>query len=92
MTHTLGILGGTFDPIHYGHLRFAAEVRAALGLAQMHLVPSGVPPHRAAPVASSEDRLAMTTLGCAEFPGLVADRSRTCPSIKSPTKGNATQI
>jgi nicotinate-nucleotide adenylyltransferase len=73
MTHTLGILGGTFDPIHYGHLRFAAEVRAALGLAQMHLVPSGVPPHRAAPVASSEDRLAMTTLGCAEFPGLVAD-------------------
>jgi nicotinate-nucleotide adenylyltransferase len=73
MTHTLGILGGTFDPIHYGHLRFAAEVRAALGLAQMHLVPSGVPPHRAAPVASSEHRLAMTTLGCAEFPGLVAD-------------------
>jgi len=76
MTHTLGILGGTFDPIHYGHLRFAAEVRAMLGLAQIHLVPSGVPPHRAAPFASSEDRLAMTTLGCAEFPGLVADGRR----------------
>lgn len=73
MTHTLGILGGTFDPIHYGHLRFAAEVRARLGFAQMHLVPSGVPPHRAPPVASSDDRLAMTALGCAEFPGLVAD-------------------
>ena len=73
MTHTLGILGGTFDPIHYGHLRFAAEVRARLGFAQMHLVPSGVPPHRAPPVASSDDRLAMAALGCAEFPGLVAD-------------------
>src|SRR5450755_3254631 len=73
MTRTLGILGGTFDPIHYGHLRFAAEVRSMLGLAQIHLVPSGVPPHRAAPFASSEDRLTMTTLGCAEFPGLVAD-------------------
>jgi nicotinate-nucleotide adenylyltransferase len=73
MTHTLGILGGTFDPIHYGHLRFAAAVRTALALTRIHLIPSGQPPHRAAPVASAEHRLAMTTLGCAEFPGLVAD-------------------
>jgi nicotinate-nucleotide adenylyltransferase len=70
---TVGILGGTFDPIHYGHLRFASEVRAALGLAHVLMIPTGVPPHRAAPVASPAQRLEMTRLACAEFQGLVAD-------------------
>jgi nicotinate-nucleotide adenylyltransferase len=69
----LAILGGTFDPIHYGHLRLAAEVRAALRLPEVRLIPAGSPPHRLAPVASGAHRLAMTALGCAEFPGLVAD-------------------
>lgn len=70
----LAILGGTFDPIHYGHLRLAADVRAALGLAEVRLIPAGVPPHRPPPAASAEDRFAMTALGCAEFAGLAADR------------------
>lgn len=70
----LAILGGTFDPIHYGHLRLAADVRAGLGLAEVRLVPAGVPPHRPPPVASAEHRFAMTALGCAEFEGLAADR------------------
>ncbi|HUH92579.1 MAG TPA: nicotinate-nucleotide adenylyltransferase [Casimicrobiaceae bacterium] len=70
----LAVLGGTFDPIHYGHLRLAADVRAALGLAEVRLVPAGVPPHRPPPVASAEDRFAMTVLGCEEFAGLAADR------------------
>jgi nicotinate-nucleotide adenylyltransferase len=74
MQRVLGILGGTFDPIHYGHLRLAADVRAALTLPQIRLIPAGVPPHRAPPVASPEQRLAMTALGCVEFEGLVADR------------------
>jgi nicotinate-nucleotide adenylyltransferase len=69
----LAILGGTFDPIHYGHLRLAADVKRALSLAEVRLVPAGLPPHRAPPVASGEHRLAMAALGCAEFPGLVAD-------------------
>jgi nicotinate-nucleotide adenylyltransferase len=73
MSRTVGILGGTFDPIHYGHLRFAAEVRAALDLALVRLIPAGDPPHRTPPVASPQQRLAMTELGCAEFAGLVAD-------------------
>ena len=73
MIPTIGILGGTFDPIHYGHLRLATAVQSALGLAQVHVIPSGVPPHREAPCASPEDRLAMAQLGCAEFPGLEPD-------------------
>jgi nicotinate-nucleotide adenylyltransferase len=73
MSGAIGILGGTFDPIHYGHLRAATEVREALRLDEVRLIPANVPPHRAPPVASAEARLAMTVLGCAEFPGLVAD-------------------
>ena len=76
MTHAspiIAILGGTFDPIHYGHLRLAADVKSAAGLDEVRLIPAGDPPHRAPPVASAEHRLAMTELGCAEFPGLVAD-------------------
>jgi nicotinate-nucleotide adenylyltransferase len=73
MIRTLGIVGGTFDPIHYGHLRLGAEVMAALGLSGVRMIPAGIPPHRSAPVAPGADRLAMTALGCREFPGLVAD-------------------
>ena len=76
MTRTLrvlALLGGTFDPIHYGHLRLAADVKAALSLAEVRLVTAGIPPHRAPPVASAAHRFAMTALGCAEFEGLVAD-------------------
>ncbi|HZI82318.1 MAG TPA: nicotinate-nucleotide adenylyltransferase [Casimicrobiaceae bacterium] len=70
----LAILGGTFDPIHYGHLRLAADVRTALSLSEVRLIPAGIPPHRAQPVASAEHRFAMAALGCGEFPGLGADR------------------
>ncbi|TMG85007.1 MAG: nicotinate-nucleotide adenylyltransferase [Betaproteobacteria bacterium] len=69
----MALLGGTFDPIHYGHLRTAAEVRSALDFAEARLIPAGNPPHRPPPVASAEHRLAMTEIGCAEFPGLMAD-------------------
>ena len=83
MKRIVGLLGGTFDPIHYGHLRMAADVRSGLGLTEIRLIPAGTPPHRAPPVASGADRLAMTQLGCAEFEGLVADGreiERTGPS------------
>lgn len=73
LIRVLAILGGTFDPIHYGHLRLAADVKAALSLPEVRLIPAGNPPHRAPPVAAAEHRFAMTALGCAEFPGLAAD-------------------
>ena len=58
----LGWLGGTFDPIHDGHLDVARAARRALTLSEVHLVPARVPPHRAAPHASAAHRLAMVTL------------------------------
>ena len=69
----IAILGGTFDPVHYGHLRFADDVRRALGLAEVRLVPTADPPHRDRPTASAADRLAMLRLAVAEFPGLAVD-------------------
>ena len=64
-TAPIGILGGTFDPIHYGHLRLAEELAGTLRLEQVRLVPSGTPPHRSAPDVSAEHRLAMTELAAA---------------------------
>jgi nicotinate-nucleotide adenylyltransferase len=81
----IAILGGTFDPVHYGHLRFADEVRRALGLAELRLVPAGEPPHRSRPVAAAVDRLAMLRLAVAEFPGLVVDEREIARSGKSYT-------
>lgn len=69
----IGILGGTFDPIHYGHLRPAQEVLRALDLAEVRIIPAANPPHRGAPVATVEQRLRMAELAVTEFPGLRVD-------------------
>jgi nicotinate-nucleotide adenylyltransferase len=55
----IGIFGGTFDPVHFGHLRPALEVKQALGLREMRLIPAYQPPHREPPVANPGQRLTM---------------------------------
>ncbi|HHO67993.1 MAG TPA: nicotinate-nucleotide adenylyltransferase [Gammaproteobacteria bacterium] len=67
------ILGGTFDPVHYGHLRPALEVRQALGIDQVRLLPAGRPPHRHPPQASAGQRLAMLELAVQDEPALAID-------------------
>jgi nicotinate-nucleotide adenylyltransferase len=58
----IGIYGGTFDPIHYGHLRTALEVQEAVGLDEIRFVPCRLPPHRTTPEASPDLRLKMLEL------------------------------
>jgi nicotinate-nucleotide adenylyltransferase len=69
----IGVLGGTFDPIHFAHLRLAEEVAEAFELQQVRLIPACVPPHRDQPQASPEHRLAMTRLAAAGNPKLSVD-------------------
>ena len=77
----LGLFGGTFDPIHYGHLRSAEEVRAACALDEVRFVPCGVPSHRShRPGATALHRLEMVRLAVADAPGLgVSDVEVTRP-------------
>ncbi len=68
---SLGILGGTFDPIHLAHLRIAEEVREALSLARVLFVPAADPPWKRA-VAPFADRLEMVRLAVAPHPAFEA--------------------
>lgn len=68
----VGVMGGTFDPIHLGHLRAAETAREALDLERVLFVPAGRPPHRSSPVAPGLDRYAMVALAVADHPGFVA--------------------
>lgn len=69
----IGLLGGTFDPIHFGHLRTALELYQDLKLEQMRLIPCRQPPHRGCPQATPAQRLAMLRSAVGEQPGLVVD-------------------
>ncbi|UCG38716.1 MAG: nicotinate-nucleotide adenylyltransferase [bacterium] len=68
----IGIFGGTFDPVHLGHLRAAEEFAEALDLARVLMVLSAAPPHREAPSTPPEDRLHMLRLAVDDAPRLEA--------------------
>ncbi len=70
----LGVYGGTFNPVHYGHLRTAFEVKEFFRLHEIRLIPCRIPAHREAPAVSAELRLQMLQLAIADLPGWIADR------------------
>jgi len=63
---TIGLFGGTFDPIHFGHLRMALESKLALALDEMRLMPCHIPPHRQSPRLGSEQRSKLLELALAD--------------------------
>jgi len=69
----IGVFGGTFDPVHHGHLRIALELYQQLGLDELRFVPCRQPPHRAMPQASVEQRLEMLRLAIAGQSAFVID-------------------
>ena len=69
----IGIVGGTFDPVHFGHLRAALEVREKLALDDFRLLPAGTPPHRPGTQAPAVHRLAMLQLAVEGVPGFSVD-------------------
>lgn len=86
---SIGIMGGTFDPIHLGHLAVAEEAREALGLERILFVPAGQPPHKPEGAeASAADRLAMVELAIAGNPAFALSRvdvDRAGPSYTADT-------
>lgn len=69
----IGVLGGTFDPVHNGHLRLAIELRDMLDLAEVRLVPCARPPHRNAPTTTPGQRAKWIRVAIADEPGLLLD-------------------
>lgn len=79
----IGFLGGTFDPIHFGHLRPALEISEALSLRQLFIMPNHIAPHKSASHASATQRSEMVRLAIQHQPGISLDTrelNRTAPS------------
>lgn len=84
----IGILGGTFDPVHSAHLALAETAWQRLALDRVLWIPAGQPRHRATPLAPAADRLAMVGIAIAGRPGFELDASEACsdaPSYTVPT-------
>ncbi len=92
MTAPIGILGGTFDPVHNAHLRIARLALESLGLARLLWIPTGAPRYRAAPVASAGDRLAMLELALAGEPRYAIDPRELKPEASGYTVDTLTAL
>jgi nicotinate-nucleotide adenylyltransferase len=69
----IGIFGGTFDPVHYGHIKPALSVKKALNLSQLRFIPNRMPPHRADPWLSVEQRLQLLNTALIDYPDVIID-------------------
>ncbi len=69
----IGIFGGTFDPVHYGHIKPALSVKQALNLSQLRFIPNRIPPHRETPWLSAEQRLSLLKTALHAYPDIVID-------------------
>ena len=70
----IGVFGGTFDPVHYGHIKPAMSVKQALNLKQVRFVPNRIPPHREVPWLSAEQRLSLLKTALKDYPDAVIDQ------------------
>ena len=91
-TGPIGIFGGTFDPIHYGHLRLAQEILETAKLGEVRFVPSGTPPHRTRPGADPADRLEMVRLAIARNDRFTVDDRETKRAGKGYTFDTLSEI
>ena len=80
----IGVMGGTFDPIHHGHLVAASEVQRVFDLDEVVFVPTGEPPHKTT-ASSAEHRYLMTVIATASNPGFTASRVDICLLYTSPS-------
>src|SRR5438874_600709 len=92
MARTLGILGGTFDPVHCGHLDLGRAAQQALGFAELLVVPANIPPHRPQPAASAFHRFAMVSLAVAGLEGWRASDLELVADARSFTTDTLAQL
>ncbi|MGH8281038.1 MAG: nicotinate-nucleotide adenylyltransferase [Gammaproteobacteria bacterium] len=88
----IGIFGGSFDPIHYGHLRPALEILSTLSLDEIRFIPAGQPPHRGVPAASAALRLDMVKAAIAGEPRFLVDEREIRRSAPSYTVDTLTEL
>jgi len=88
MSHLICLHGGTFDPVHYGHLRPLDELQQKLTADAVYILPASIPPHRPVPLTSSQQRVEMLQLALQEYPDFILDSlelERSGPSWTVPT-------